>query len=34
MVTFSPSTMTGTLRVPPETFNIASMFRGDALTSI
>ena len=33
MVTFSPSTMTGTFRVPPEIFSIASMFWGEAFTS-
>jgi len=34
MVTFSPSTMTGTLRAPPEIFNMASRFCGEAFTSI
>ena len=34
MVTFSPSTMTGTFRVPPEIFSIASRFWGDAFTSM
>ena len=34
MVTFSPSTMTGTFRVPPEIFSIASMFWEEAFTSI
>jgi len=34
MVTFSPSTMTGTFRVPPDIFNIVSMFWGDAFTSM
>jgi hypothetical protein len=33
-VTFSPSTITGTSRVPPESFNIASRFCGAAFTSI
>ena len=34
MVTFSPSTMTGTFRVPPDIFNIVSRFWGDAFTSM
>jgi len=34
MVTLSPSTMTGTFRVPSEIFNIASRFCGEAFTSI
>ena len=34
MVTFSPATITGTLRVPPDIFNIASRFWGEAFTSM